>query len=136
MKIHSEKGFTLVEVIMASLILVIGIGMIGSIIVNVTKKNFYSNRHTKAVVLANNKIDELLSVGYNSPLLAEGEYENPLNPVNATGDSSGIFYQFWVIEILIPISASKRIISEVQWDGADGEENVVTLTALCVEDID
>ena len=133
MKTHSEKGFTLVEVIMASLILIVGMGIIGSIISDITRKNFFSSRHTQAVILAQNKIEELLKDGYESPTLNEGDYENPLNPVNATGDSAGVFYQYWTIEDLRPIPKSKQITSKVQWEGTDGELKSVILTSVCID---
>ncbi|MCE5252047.1 prepilin-type N-terminal cleavage/methylation domain-containing protein [bacterium] len=139
MKIRSENGFTLIEVIMASLILVIGVAIISSVISRVVRNNFYSQRHTQAVILAQNKIEELLNDGYASPNLAAGEYENPLNPVNATGDSSGFFFQFWIIDDLRPIPRSKMITSIVRWvpvgseadSTADMEE--VILTAACID---
>ena len=133
MRTRSEHGFTLVEVIMASMILVLGMAIIGSIIAGVAKKNFFSHRHTQAVILAQNKIDELLNDGYEHSNLAEGEYVNPLNPVTSTGDSSGVFYQFWSIEDIRPIDRSKQIVSKVQWETMDGEVKLVSLTAICIE---
>ena len=133
MTIRNEKGFTLVEVLMASVILVVGIGIVGSIISDIVRKNVYSQKHTQAVLLAQNKIEELLNDGYESPNLVATSYENPLNPVNATGDSTGIFYQFWTVEDLRPIPRSKMIISKVQWEGTDGETKSVTLTAACID---
>ena len=133
MKTHSEKGFTLVEVIMSSIILVIGIGIIGSLISNISQKNFFSHRHTQAGILAQNKNDELLNDGYESARLIEGDYENPLNPINATGDSSGVFYQFWTIQDIRPISRSKQITSIVQWTSLEGETKSVSLVAVCID---
>ena len=133
MRTSSEKGFTLIEVVMATVILTIGIGIISSIVANVSRKNFYSHRHTQAVILVQNKIEDLLNSGYESADLEEGEYENALNPVNSTADSSGIYYQFWNIYDLRPIPRSKQIVSFVQWEGADGELKTVTLTAVCID---
>ena len=132
---RNDRGFTLVEVIMATLLFVIAVGIVGSILMNITRVNFHSSRHTQAVILANNKLEELLVAGFNSTMLDEGEYENPLNPVTASGDSGGLFYQFWVVEDETPIPTSKRIISEIQWTGTNGNEKSVTLTGLSVEDI-
>jgi type II secretory pathway pseudopilin PulG len=133
MKKQSQKGFTLVEVIMASLILIIGLGIIGSIVSGLVNKNFYGQRHTQAVILSQNKIEELLNDGYESPNLAAGSYSNPLNPVNATGDSSGVFFQFWDIQDVRPILRSKQIISTVRWKSAEGDTMTVTLTAVCID---
>lgn len=130
---RSERGFTLTEVVMASLILVIGIGVVGAIVSGIMQKNFYSQRHTQAVVLAQNKIEELLNDGYESATLQEGSYENQLNPVNATGDSSGSFYQFWTIQDVRPIARSKQITSRVQWSNKEGGTETVTLTAICID---
>jgi len=141
MKINSDRGFTLVEVIMASLLLVVVVAIISSVISGVVRNNFYSERHTQAVILAQNKIEELLNDGYSSPNLHEGEYENPLNPVNATGDSSGFFYQYWKIEDLRPIPRSKMITSTVKWVPVGSENDTtgtvemqqVILTAACID---
>ena len=141
MKLKTEKGFTLVEVVMASLVLLVGVTIISSVIAGVVRRNFYSQRHTQAVILAQNKIEELVNDGYSNPNLTEGEYENPLNPVNSTGDSSGVFYQYWMIEDLRPIPRSKLITSIVKWVPVGSENDTtdtvgmqqVVLTAACID---
>jgi type IV pilus assembly protein PilV len=133
MNARNEKGFSLVEVVMATLILIIGIGMVGAITTGILQKNFYSQRHTQAVILAQNKIEELLNNGYESPTLTQGSYENSFNPVNATGDSGGVFYQSWTVQDVRPIARSKQITSVVQWQNKDGDAETVTLTAVCID---
>jgi len=133
MKSHSQKGFTLVEVLIATLLLLIGISMISSFVAKLTTRNFYSHRHTQAVIIAQNKIEELINEGYESPLLDAANYENPLNPVTATADSSGMFYQYWTINDLYPIPKSKQIVSKVQWEDMKGELQTLILTAVCID---
>ena len=133
MKSEHPKGFTLIEVIMATLILIMGMGIVGSIIARISRANFFSQRHTQAVILSQNKIEELLNEGYNSSNLSEGDYENPLNPVNSTGDSSGVFFQYWSVQDIRPIDRSKQITSTIQWVGMDGESKSVILTATCID---
>ena len=136
-----EGGFTLVEVVMATLLLVVGVTMTASIISGIVQRNFYSMRNTQAVILAQNKIEELLNDGYSSNNLTGGDYENELNPVNSTADSSGIFYQYWSIRDLYPIPRSKLITSRVTWvpAGAENdttgtvESNEIILTAVCID---
>ena len=131
---RSQAGFTLVEVIVASLIFVIGAALIGSIIGRVVEKNFYSLRHTQAVDLAQNKIEELLNEGYESVALTNGSYENYMNPINETADSSGVFYQYWQIDDVNPIERAKLIISRVEWQDARGERQRVYLTGVCIDE--
>ncbi len=129
----NEKGFTLIEVIMATLILVIGIGMMSAITSGIVRKNFHSQFHTQAVILAQNKIEELLADGYSSSNLTAGSFENTDNPINATADSSGIFYQSWKIEDVKPIPRSKYITSTVQWTDQSNQQHTVSLTAVCID---
>jgi Tfp pilus assembly protein PilV len=131
---RKESGFSLVEVIMASLILMIGITMISSVVANLTEKNFFSTRQTQAVLLAQNKIEELMNYGYESDNLDEGDYENAKNPVTSTGDSGGVFYQFWSVYDLRPIPRSKQIVTKVQWVDDKGDTKNVTLTATCIDE--
>ena len=122
MIIRREDGFTLIEVVMATLLLVVGIALIGNIVSIVMKENFYSERHTQAVILAQNKIEDLINAGYDSDDLIAGDYEHAMNPVNATADSSGSFYLFWTIYDLYPIDRSKQIVCTVQWQTNYGGE--------------
>lgn len=133
MIIRSERGFTLIEVIMAMIVLTVGVGIVSSIIADVSRKNFLSNNHTQAVIMAQNKIEELLNNGYDSPNLDEGQYENPLNPINAAGDSSGVFYQYWRIDDVRPIDKSKQITSWIQWADKNNTTQTVRLTAICID---
>lgn len=133
MKARNQKGFTLIEVVMATMILVIGIGIIGGITSGIVRKNFHSLNHTQAVVLAQNKIEELLAEGYDGANLNAGDYENLENPINATADSSGIFYQFWKIEDVKPIARSKYITSTIQWTDSANQQQTVSLTAVCID---
>ena len=134
MKHNNQKGFTLIEVLVASVILVIGMTFVATIIRGVVGKNFHSLRHTQAVILAQNKIEELTIDGYNSPSLTDGFYENPLNPVNEIGESGGVFTQFWDIEDINPIEKAKLIRSTVQWKDAKGETQEVLLVSVCIDE--
>lgn len=129
-----ERGFTLVEIVVASFILMIGVTMISSIVTTVMEKNFLSLRHTQAVNLAQNKIEELLNDGYSDTAMDEGSYENPLNPINETGDSAGVFSQYWEVEDVNPIERAKLITSRVEWYDADGVTQSVYLTGVCIDE--
>ncbi len=133
MNLRNEHGFTLVEVIVAAMVLTLGLGIIGSITSGIITKNFHSRHHTQAVILAQNKIEELLNEGYNSANLSAGEYSHPFNPVNSFGDSAGIFNLSWKIDATTPIPRSKYITATVRWQDREGEEFSVVLSAACID---
>lgn len=130
----NQRGFTIVEILVASFILIVGVAMIGEVISTVLKKNFLSLRHTQAVNLAQNKIEELLNQGYESTDMIEGSYENSLNPVDETGDTTGVFYQYWTVEDVNPIERAKLITSRVEWYDADRVIQSVYLTGVSIDE--
>jgi hypothetical protein len=71
--------------------------------------------------------------GYSSPKLDEDSYENPLNPVGETGDTTGVFTQTWDVDDVNPIEKAKLITSRVSWIDAKGEEKAVTLVGVCID---
>ena len=97
-------------------------------------KNFHSLRHTQAVILAQNKIEELINEGYSSSALLQGFYENSLNPVDETGLDSGVFTQFWDVEDINPIEKAKLIRSTVQWEDSNGDTQEVLLVSVCIDE--
>ncbi len=142
---ENENGFTLIEVIMATLLLLIGIGIVGSVTTVLMRANFYSQRHTQAVILAQNTIEDLLNAGFHSEAMNPGVYEHPLNPVNATGDSSGVFTLEWTVYDLRPIERSRLIVCTVGWqtnyggestgeEGGEPESESVSLSAVCIDE--
>ncbi|MFC1651110.1 prepilin-type N-terminal cleavage/methylation domain-containing protein [Candidatus Latescibacterota bacterium] len=132
--LKQQKGFTLVEIIIAATMLLVGVAMFASVVSRVLNQNFHSHKQTQAVILAQNKIEFLINDGYNSNNLNDGAYSNPLNPVNETGDSSGVFYQTWEVEDVNPIEKAKLITSIVEWEDFKGVTQQVILTAVCIDE--
>lgn len=131
---RNQRGFTLVEIVVASTIMIIGMSMFAMIVSGIVKKNFHSRQHTQAVLLAQNKIEELLNEGYNSNALVQGSYVNPDNPVTEIGEPDGIFEQSWEIEDVNPIPKAKMIFSKVVWLDMNDEEQTVVLTAVSIDE--
>ncbi len=130
----NQRGFTLIEIVIASTIMIIGMAMFASILSGIVKKNFHSQRHTQAVLLAQNKIEELMNEGYTSPSLTQGSYVNPNNPVTEIGEPDGIFDQSWEIEDVNPIPKAKMIFSKAVWYDMNQEEQSVVLTAVAIDE--
>jgi len=61
---RNEKGFTLIEVIIAIAILSVGLLALASMQVAAIKGNAHANRLTEATTLAQDKVEELISLQY------------------------------------------------------------------------
>jgi type IV pilus assembly protein PilV len=61
---HNDKGFALLEILVAALLLTVGfLGMVG-LSTSVMRANSYSRRVTTATILAQEKIEEIRGLGY------------------------------------------------------------------------
>jgi prepilin-type N-terminal cleavage/methylation domain-containing protein len=65
-KLYYEKGFTLLEVLVAITILSIGLLGVASLTTGIIKGNLYSKNVTSATVVAQQTIEEIQRVGYAS----------------------------------------------------------------------
>lgn len=62
---RDEKGFTLLEVLISALLIVIGVGSIGMTVVSVRRFFKNSEDRSRAMLLAYSKIEECLAKGYS-----------------------------------------------------------------------
>ena len=81
-----EQGFTLIEILIAITVFAIGILAVGKMQITAIQGNSRANQLTEAVTLAQSKIEELISLNYNDPLLADGD----LDGTNRDGNDDGI----------------------------------------------
>lgn len=72
MEARKEKGFSLLEVMVAITLLTFGILAVASMQVSAIRGNALSRDLTKASSLARGKVEELMLAGYNDPDLADG----------------------------------------------------------------
>ena len=70
-----EQGFTLIEILIAITVFAIGILAVGKMQITAIQGNSRANQLTEAVTLAQSKIEELISLNYNDPLLADGDLD-------------------------------------------------------------
>jgi len=63
---HNDNGFTLIEVLIAMVILSVGLLGMASLTVGIINGNKFSNQLTTATTLAQDKMEDIRRVGYSS----------------------------------------------------------------------
>jgi type IV pilus modification protein PilV len=129
-----EKGFTLLEVIIA--VLVLGIGILGLIQMQVAAMNgnLSASKMTTAVNLAQDEIEQLKrlaltdaaltdnNAGNNAnltstPNAASFEHSDANNPIDESGGTTGLrrYLRFWNVADNTPTQGAKTVVVFVYW---------------------
>jgi len=89
-----QVGFTIIEVLVAIVVLVVGLLAIANNTISVTRGNRISATYTTAINLAQKKMEEIKAQSSFSNVT---NIPDPNNPITATGASGGIFTRTWSI---------------------------------------
>lgn len=116
MKIQDNRGFTLIEIIIAIFILVVALTGLAGVVATVISGNSFSKEITTATTLAQEKIEELKNTNYQ--YLSDGN------------DTESIFTRTW--SITQTATYIKTIEVVVQWNHYGNSHNV-TLRSIVTE---
>ena len=137
-----QKGFTIIEIMIAIVILAIGLLSVASMQINAIKGNKFSDNITCALTLAEDKMEELLGLDYNNPELEDTVVGNnsdlsridpgwidrqELNIDEAGRSNAGKFRRVWNIADNGPVENNKTITVIVTWDN---DSHQVSLTSI------
>ena len=125
-----ERGFTIVELMVALTILLIGILGVVSILAVTFRASAYSRHATEATVIAEQKLEELRG---SITLPADGSYDDG-GTIDSRGvlDSAALFTRTWVVSTVNPTDANgnsvtlRQIEVTVAWN-ENGTSNQVLL---------
>ena len=124
---NSQAGFTLIELMIASLILVIGVVSVMSMVLFALSANYTSKIESTALRLTQQKLEELKSLPVDdSKLIGPG---NPLDSENNI-DFNASPDPFYSSSTLMTLSKFKKtsISFETRWNiGAAGAQKVITV---------
>lgn len=139
--IKDTGGFTLLEVLVALVILMVG--LLGALLLQTTaiQGNAFSRELQTGVVLAEDLMEQVKVIDFDDPLLSSVPADNPhenvelagvANPIDEQGVSGGIYTRRWTVTDSAP--NSKTITATVNWN-IKGENHSVTMTTVKSGDI-
>ena len=136
----NEKGFTLIEILFAMVVMTVGILALAHMEIAALTGNLTANRMTVAVNLAQDQIETLHRLPSTDADLADDpdadnndvlstppgeaddfEHADPNNPVDSQGGTTGqrIYHRFWNIADDTPVNGTKTVAMFVYWGQAD-----------------
>lgn len=98
----NQNGFTLIEIMIAIAVFTIGILALTSMQIRAVQGNSFACGLTEASILAQDKMEELIMLGYNDPNLND-TYK------------AGIYTMSWNIAVNVPYTNTKTISIVVTW---------------------
>ncbi len=116
----NQKGFTLIEVLIALVILAVGLLGVTAMQITAIRGNHFSDNLTRATVLAQNKLEELKHLPYYDSKLSSGQAPQQMT-------YSGIVYTVRY-DVTALGNTMKNITASVKW--MDQGDRSVTVSAI------
>ncbi len=98
--LKNKQGFTLVEIVIAIVILSVGLLALINLQWMAIRGNSDSKEMTRAIFLAETRMEQLKNTPFAS--LVIGTTPDPNNPINGQGQSGGIFSRSWTVQPYTP----------------------------------
>lgn len=121
--LNSQRGTGLVEILIAILIFALGISMAMRMLPDSNVATTRGRNITKATNLAQEKVEELMSIAFSDAELAPGTHADPHNPLDTH------FTRSWVVVDDVPVPGMKQVDVTVSFQTAN-LDSTVTLNTL------
>ena len=117
LKLHNDKGFLMIEVILAIALIAIGLFAVMSLTTIVIKGNTQSKKVTTAITLAQDKMEYFKGISYDN--------------ISGTYTVSNDYYLEALVQNNIPGTNTKTVTVDVYWNpGTTTSNHKVTLQTI------
>lgn len=123
---RDSKGFTLVEVLIATFVLAIALLAMAQMQIMAIRGNAFANKTTTSVTLAQDKLEELRGLSYSDSQLAAGDHPNDL-----AGTDWDYYTREWTVQNDTPTTGLKTVTIDVSWQDASSRQvSLDTITSI------
>lgn len=130
LKLHSDKGFLMIEVILAIAIIAIGLFAVMSLATAVIKGNTQNKKVTTAITLAQDKMEYFKGIEYNNISGTSTFYTEALVQKNIPGTDT-TYYLNTLVQNDIPGTNTKTVTVDVYWNpGTSTSNHKLTLQTI------
>ena len=120
MKIQNSGGFTLIEVLIAIVILSAGLLGMAGLLTGIMQGNSHSSNVTTATTLAEQKMEDIMRLGYGGIASADTTTTEGYNSIGSYPD----YKRVTAVDVDNPAAGLKTVTITVYWD-ADGKSAAV-----------
>jgi len=119
------KGFTLIEVMIAILLLAVGMMAMAILQVTAIRGGSFANQITQASIYGQDKIEELKNKSYTDTNLSAGSHSDTVTSGNGV-----TFTRTWTVTNNSPYTNSKTITLTLSWTGPQGQTHNVQFSTI------
>jgi len=116
--LKNNSGISLVEILVAMMILGIGLTMVMRMLPESNAATTRSRNVSKATNLAQEKIEQLMSTSFNNADLANGSHTDPDNPIERH------FNRSWTVQDDNPYSGMKHVVVRVNYPTSNSDSTI------------
>jgi type IV pilus assembly protein PilV len=124
-KIGNDKGFTLIEVLVAMVILSIGLLGTAALITGIINGNKVSNRISTATTCAQDKMEEIRRLGYLGMPTSDTTTTEPYNSIT----NYSLYKRITFTDVDNPAAGMKTVTVTVCWDSDNSSIELKTILA-------
>jgi len=125
-RLRSSNGFTLMEVLVAMLILSVGLLGMAALITGIINSNKLSNRISTATVLAQDKMEDIKRIGYSGTPASDTTTTEDYNTIT----NYALYKRATFTEVANPATGMKKITITVYWEA---DNHSVVLNTILAE---